>query len=691
MAMCRWVVWRWASSDGGRRTKIPYQSARPKIEAKANDPSTWGDYDTAAAAAIAGKADGIGFVLTDSEFCALDIDDCRDPDTGEIHPWAQGKVDRAVTYAEVTPSGTGLRIIGTGAGGEVHRKIPAIDGVKVELYRKAVRFITVTGAALPGSPATMANIDAVIDETLVELDAVQGEGESAEDKLEALIRGGCGDQFGGDKSRAVMWVIIEMFRRGYGDQAVVDVLTERSNGISEHIYEHGGRNPEAFAERQVERVTKKIKLTADQHGVPVKSVGNIRLAMVKLGVTVRYDKFADRAVIDGLDGFGPALDDAAVHRLWIMMGEKFRFRPQLPLLFLVVTDTARLNTFHPVLDYVDSLVWDGTPRIDCWLVTYGGADDTAYTRAVGALLLTAAVRRVRQPGCKFDEIVVFESAQGKDKSSALAILAYHDDWFTDDLPLNADTQKVIERTRGRWIIEAAELSGMRRGEIEHLKAFLSRRFDRARMAYGRLAIEVPRQCVIVGTTNSASYLKDVTGNRRFWPVSVNKFDLDALRRDRDQLWAEAAAREASGASIRLPETLWRDAAEVQEERLAQDPIYDALYEALGTVKNGKIAASSIWAILDVRPGTQTQDHNVRVGHAMRKLGWERAKNPLRFDGKLVRGYTKGDPPPHIVVVAWRSGSLKDLSVNIGDQPLGARVPASLGYQMDLPFLRAKPL
>ena len=140
----------------------------------------------------------------------------------------------------------------------------------------------------------------------------------------------------------------------------------------------------------------------------------------------------------------------------------------------------------PVFDYLDAL-WDGKPRVDRWLTTYAGAEDSEYVRAVGALMLIAGVRRIRKPGCKFDEMLVLEQPnQGTDKSSALAVLAVNDDWFCDDLPLNTDSKGVIEALRGRWIIEVAELSGMRKAEVEHVKSLLSRRIDRARMAYGRL-------------------------------------------------------------------------------------------------------------------------------------------------------------------------------------------------------------
>jgi predicted P-loop ATPase len=200
---------------------------------------------------------------------------------------------------------------------------------------------------------------------------------------------------------------------------------------------------------------------------------------------------------------------------------------------------------------------------------------------VSALPLIAAVRRVRKPGVRFDEMLVLEQPQqGSEKSTALSVLAVEDDWFCDDLPLNLEGKRVIEQLRGRWIIEAAELSGMKNADIEHLKAMLSRRIDRARMAWGRLPIEAPRQCVIIGTTNKSEYLRDTTGNRRFWPVLIQAFDLKALRRDRDQLWAEAAAREANGESIRLARELWPTAAKEQQQRLADDPYVVVLEKVL---------------------------------------------------------------------------------------------------------------
>jgi predicted P-loop ATPase len=129
-----------------------------------------------------------------------------------------------------------------------------------------------------------------------------------------------------------------------------------------------------------------------------KSQYNIRRAMELMNVRVRYDSFQDRLIIEGLEGFGPLLDDPAMDRLWLLIDEQYHFRPSKDFFWTVVGDTARRNVFHPVLDYLKPLRWDNVKRIDTWLIDYAQAEDSEYVRAVGALMLIAAVRRVRQPG-----------------------------------------------------------------------------------------------------------------------------------------------------------------------------------------------------------------------------------------------------------------------------------------------------
>jgi hypothetical protein len=475
-----------------------------------------------------------------------------------------------------------------------------------------------------------------------------------EDKLWRIIRRGENGEYRGDRSAAEFFVITEMLRRGYRAERIQHELTNPDNGISAKALEQG--DPQGYAERQIGHGIESLAFSVADNGRPYATQDNIRIALVKLAIAVRYDQFAQRVMITGLPEFGPVVDDAAVTRLWLVLDQRFALKVGKGLLHDVIADTARLNAFHPVCDYLDSLSWDGVARIDDWLTTYGGAEASNYTRAVGGMTLVAAVRRVRQPGCKFDEMLVVETRrQGTAKSSAFAVLAVHDDWFSDDLPLNKDTKVVIESLSGRWIVEAAELSGMRRGEVEHVKALLSRRIDRARMAYGRLPIEAARQCVIVGTTNNDRYLKDTTGNRRFWPVRVRAFDLAALKRDRDQLWAEAAAREAQGESIRLDQSLWPSAAQQQQTRLVHDPFYEMLQTHLGRFAGGRITSETVWTILDLRGGQRTQDHNYRMGNAMRQLGWLRpVGGRVKIKGQLVMGYMRGDPAlPRPVISASR--------------------------------------
>jgi hypothetical protein len=469
-----------------------------------------------------------------------------------------------------------------------------------------------------------------------------------EDDLARTIRDGGEERHGPTRSDAVWWVVNEMFSRGYVAETIVKVLLDEGNGISDHVRDQ--RAPQDYAARQVAKARAQIEFAADDKNVPYKgSPDNVNVALLKMGVTLRYDEFADRILIAGLEGFGPCLEDAAVNRLWLTVGRRFRLNPSETLFLKVIMNSARLNGFHPVRDYLDALAWDGVERIDTWLHDYAQAEDSDYTSAVGALMLTAAVRRVRRPGCKFDEMVVLENAeQGTNKSTALAVLAVKDEWFTDDLPLNAEGKRVIEALRGKWIIEAAELSGMRRTDIEHVKALLSRQFDRGRLAYDRIVSEVPRQCVVIGTTNATEYLKDTSGNRRFWPVLCERFDIKSLRRDRDQLWAEAAAREAEGISIRLPRDLWDSAGAEQAKRLTNDPFRETLQHHLGD-RTGKISAETLWEIMEVKAGQRGQDQSRRIADAMRSLGWRRNRaGTVTIDGRKVAGWFKGDQPWNLI-------------------------------------------
>ncbi|MDX8494962.1 VapE family protein [Mesorhizobium sp. VK22B] len=394
---------------------------------------------------------------------------------------------------------------------------------------------------------------------------------------------------------------------------------------------------------------------------PVKdNQSNIRIALSRIGVSLSHDAFDNRMLVEGLDRIGPYLDDPAADHLWLLIDAAFKFRPSKSFFETVLREEARRNGFHPVLEYLDALKWDEKPRLDTWLIDYAGAEDTPFVRAVSSIHLIAAVRRVREPGCKYDEMLILEGEQGTNKSSALAIMAVHDDWFSDDLPLNKGSKEVIEALSGRWILEAAELNKMRTTDVEHLKSLLSRRRDRARLSYDRMVSDVPRQSVLFGTTNSEKYLYDQTGNRRYWPVRVGRFDLQKLLANRDQLWAEAAAREKKGESIRLDPKLWDVAAAEQKKREVDEPYAAILDAALtgsdGKPMNGRIMSLDVWRILRVPEKDHSPHLGTRMGRAMKEIGFttKQMRYPTAKDSPMwfyVRGQTK-EEQEKLIYAQW---------------------------------------
>jgi hypothetical protein len=393
-------------------------------------------------------------------------------------------------------------------------------------------------------------------------------------------------------------------------------------------------------------------------GKPRATLPNTKKAIELLGIECRYDLFKLQYSINGeaLDAYMTAtVDDPALLRLREMVHERFGFDPTTDTVHTAVQTLANHHRHHPVRDYLDSLQWDGEPRLDLWLTSYAGVEDTPFVRAVGSLTLIAAVRRVRQPGIKFDEWLVLQGEQGNAKSQALQILAVKPEWFSDQRVIGLSGRDAIEALSGRWIIEAAELHGMRNSDVEALKAFQSRDTDRGRLAYARTPIEAKRQCVIIGTTNSDTFLRDLTGNRRWWPVTTGTFDLEALKGDRDQIWAEAAAREGKGESIRLPEALWPAAAEQQQARVIDNPFTTTLEERLrepchpiydeNAPMTGIITSESLWVLLEIRPGQRSQHHNENLGAAMKELGWKKTRR--RVAGRVAHVYQRGDDDRHI--------------------------------------------
>ena len=223
----------------------------------------------------------------------------------------------------------------------------------------------------------------------------------------------------------------------------------------------------------------------------------------------------------------------------------------------------RRHAFHPVREYLSGLTWDGKERVNTMLVKWMGAEDSPYVRAATRKWMSAAVARVFEPGCKFDQLLVLVGVQGIGKSTLAYTLSQG--WFSDSLSGMAG-KEALEHLRGVWIVELAELAANKRSEEETVKNYITKRVDTYRPAYGRHVMDFPRQCVFYGTTNDPNIIKDRTGGRRYWPVSVQGFDrgrLTGLESEVDQLWAEAVAIWRSG------EARWMD----------DDELYAATQEA----------------------------------------------------------------------------------------------------------------
>ncbi len=281
---------------------------------------------------------------------------------------------------------------------------------------------------------------------------------------------------------------------------------------------------------------------------------------------------------------------------------------------------AAQHRVHPVRQYLETLRWDRIPRLDRWLATYLGVEESNYSYAVGTRWMLSAVARIYQPGAKADCCLILEGPQGIKKSTALRTLA--GEYFTDELA-DLGSKDAALQLSGVWIVEISELDSLARSEIASVKAFTSRTTDRFRPPFGKRVIECPRQCVFAGTVNHTEYLRDETGARRFWPVRCGSIDIDHLVRDRDQLWAEAKVRFLSG------EKWWLDtpdlidiATEEQAARYQGDPWEEVIARWLELR-----ATTSVSELLEKclsKPQAQwTQGDKNRIGRCLRSLGWER--------------------------------------------------------------------
>ena len=334
---------------------------------------------------------------------------------------------------------------------------------------------------------------------------------------------------------------------------------------------------------------------------------------------------------------------------------------------IAVTKVADDRAYHPIREFIESLPeWDKVPRVDTLLVDYLGAADTAYVRAVTRKTLCAAISRVLRPGCKFDSMLVLNGPQGVGKSTLIAKLA--GEWFSDSLNLGDTKDKTAaEKLQGYWILEIGELAGLKKAEVETLRSFLSRQNDIYRAAFGKRATPHLRQCVFFGTTNAESgYLRDTTGNRRFWPVKTpgngKKQSWNLTHEEILQIWAEALVYVRQGEKLYLSAEMDALAKDEQREAMESDEREGLVREYLdtllperwaemdlferrnfltgsdfgglqekGTVKRTSVSNMEIWCECfgKERANLRRTDSNELTG-ILARLGWKRADNKVRI-------------------------------------------------------------
>lgn len=369
----------------------------------------------------------------------------------------------------------------------------------------------------------------------------------------------------------------EMKKLALGNEAVARDLNQHYAAQASDFFTNLDTNADGDKQHQPDvNWMADAKLDYDQNtGRPKKTRDNIMKILQHdpaLKGKIAVDDFAVRGLALGALPWNPAedrrlwtdTDDAGV-AWWLETRYDITGREKIDGALLLVSEANKINE---VKDYLTSLEWDKTPRLDTVLSDYLGADDTPYTRAVARKSLTAAVVRVMQPGCKYDYVPVFVGPQGIGKSTFLATLGKS--WFSDSLQ-SFEGKEAAEMIQGVWINELGEMTGYTRSETNTIKQFLSKREDIYRQAYGRRTGRYPRKCVFFGTCNQFEFLKDLTGNRRFWPVDVGrnkpkKHIWNDLPGEVDQIWAEAVWRWRIGEPLYFEKPEMEDLARAEQEK-----------------------------------------------------------------------------------------------------------------------------
>ena len=373
---------------------------------------------------------------------------------------------------------------------------------------------------------------------------------------------------------------------------------------------------------------------------PKKNLRNLMLHLANvpgLGKSIRYNSFTGR-----VEWKGEPLQDEDIVDIRLMI-EDAGFEPTTSDVYPAVVRFAHDNTFDPVLDYLNDLEWDKVPRIDRWLQTYMDAPDHGIISVFGSKFLIGAVARIYQPGCQMDNMLVFEGKQGAGKTTGVSALFGREYMISSISDFKSKEASIA--LQGRWCAEIAELAALKKTDITEVKKFITETVDQYRPVHGKLTVDKPRRCVFIGTTNERQYLKDATGNRRFWPVPCGDVDVSRITQDRDQLWAEAVTRFRQGEKwwIENLEDL-SQAEAIQSDRAEQEPWGEIIDAWLDDPQRAHLKFVTTTLILReaVRKDASqmTREDEMRVGKHLDRRGWAHARRVPSPGERRVWGYDR---------------------------------------------------
>jgi predicted P-loop ATPase len=695
----RFCCWNWVERDG-QRTKPPIDAHNGKM-ASSTDRATWSTLDEALATRQKRKLAGIGWMLDSSTdgIVGIDLDGCRDAETGELKPWARKIVAALRSYTEVSPSGTGVKILvrcDPVPRCAVHKHvIQAANGSKaqqIEVFAEA-RYFCLTGEVPEGCVDEIADATPEVEKLFAWMAKKAGGGQAGghhgelpaafvallgkSPSLAAAWASGAKIGHGTDiTASALDWSLAQHLRPFLRDSDIAAVL---------RVYPFGqigsgklkGRQAESRIERllaelppyrgeTVERPAPEAEpvhapsdqpvhdwkglLETTEKGKPLNTLLNAAIALrhaPELSGRIRLNQFANKIELHGMPWDEPSgvmrESRDADNSMLAEWCQKQGVPVSVTNCWDALVNVAHSNAYHPLRDHLDGLSWDGTKRIDSWLSDFLGVEANVYTAAVGRKFLISCVARARRPGCKVDTMLILEGGQGVGKSKAAALLGTHPSWFTDEIS-EMGTKAAGEDLQGKWIIELAELGAMKPATVERVKAFISRSTDRFRAAYGKVSQDWPRQCVFVGTTNADTYLRDETGGRRFWPVKVGYIDHKRLRAAVPQLWAEADDAYRRGETWWLDGTVEALAAEEQAARHEVDAWHDRIEEHLAQRVQWVLVTDILEKVIGVKSENHDQLCQKRVAGVLKTLGWVRRKTWIAETRITKWAYHKPDLP-----------------------------------------------